>query len=234
MKPLIGLSASRAKEHRHTLSNTYIKAIIRAGGIPVILPSGIENDIDALIEQFDGFVLTGGGDVDPSYFGEDPHAELGNIEPERDAFEVALAKELLKNKKPVLGICRGMQVLTVASGGSVYQDMPAQQEGNLHQHIQKAPMYHPFHLVKVEPKSLMGTIVGEETIKVNSYHHQAVKEAGKGFEVVGKANDGTIEVVESKEHPFIIGVQWHPEALLEKDDQPSLKLFEKFIEKCKA
>ncbi len=233
MKPLIGITASLSNSHHHKVKDTYVQAVIRTGGIPVLLPTGTEEDIESLIEKFDGFIFTGGGDVDPILFGEEPHVDLGDIEPERDLFEIPLAKAVINSNKPFLGICRGMQVLNVALKGSVYQDIYAQQDNTTIQHSQKAPTYYASHFVQVTEGSLMRAIAEKETIKVNSFHHQAVKDVIEPLQVSGVANDGTIEAIESTTHPFVVGVQWHPEALIEKDDQLSLQLFETFIQKSK-
>lgn len=233
MKPIIGITASFTSSEHQRVKNTYIQAVIRAGGIPVILPTGTEQDIVHFVERFDGFIFTGGGDVDPFLFGEEPHVDLGDVEPERDAFELPFAKAILDANKPLLGICRGMQVLNVALDGGVYQDIYAQQKNTTIQHSQKAATYHASHFVRFTTGSLMEKITGEDTIKVNSFHHQAVSTVKAPLQVSGTANDGTIEAIESSQHSFVIGVQWHPEALLVKDDAASLKLFDAFIEKSK-
>lgn len=233
MKPLIGITASFTSSEHQRVKNTYIEAVIRAGGIPVILPTGTEKDIDRFVDKFDGFIFTGGGDVNPMLFGEEPHVDLGDVEPERDAFELPFVKAILASNKPLFGICRGMQVLNVALGGGVYQDIYAQQKNTTIQHSQKAATYHASHYVRFTKGGLLEKIIGEEIIKVNSFHHQAVSDVKAPLQVSGKANDGTIEAIESTEHPFVVGLQWHPEALIEKDDVASLKLFEAFIEKSK-
>lgn len=117
MKPLIGITASFTSSEHQRVKNTYIEAVIRAGAIPVILPTGTEKDIDRFVDKFDGFIFTGGGDVNPMLFGEEPHVDLGDVEPERDAFELPFVKAILASNKPLFGICRGMQVLNVALGG---------------------------------------------------------------------------------------------------------------------
>lgn len=233
MKPLIGITASFTSSEHQRVNNTYVKAVIRAGGIPVILPTGTEQDIERFVEKFDGFIFTGGGDVDPILFGEEPHIDLGDVEPERDAFELPFAQAILRSNKPLLGICRGMQVLNIALGGGVYQDLYAQQENATIQHSQKAATYHASHFVNFTKGSLMEEITGEETIRVNSFHHQAVSTVKSPLQVSGTANDGTIEAIESTTHSFVVGLQWHPEALIEKEDPPSLKLFDAFIKKSK-
>lgn len=232
MKPLIGITAGQHKGTTHILKDTYVQAVIRAGGIPVIVPIGNEPNCAQLIEPFDGFIFSGGEDVDPTLFGEEPARGLGEVAPARDAFEMAFAKAAIQSNKPILGICRGMQLLNVALGGSLYQDIETQKEGTIRQHDQKAPPSHPSHFVQLTEGSYLQKIFTKETIKVNSFHHQAVKQMGASLKIGGVASDGVIEAFESTEHPFFVGVQWHPEALLEKEDEGSLQLFQAFIQKC--
>lgn len=233
LKPIIGITSSYIENKHQRVNDTYIQAVIRAGGIPVILPTGTEANIERFIQTFDGFIFTGGGDVDPTLFGEEPHVDLGDIEPARDQFEIPFAKAVLASNKPLLGICRGMQVLNVACKGTLYQDIYAQRKETTIQHSQKAPIDYASHFVALTKGSLIEKVIGDEKIKVNSFHHQAVKDIQAPLQVSGRANDGIIEAIESKTHPFVVGVQWHPEALLKKDDQVSLQLFEAFIEKSK-
>ena len=232
MKPIIGITTDVEKNDKHVLKNTYVKAVIRAGGLPIILPVGAEEDVKQFAGLIDGLLLTGGGDIDPTIFGEEPHARLGDVEPARDAVELDLFKEVLALNKPILGVCRGLQVINIALGGNMYQDLNAQKEGDLLQHIQKAPNFHGSHYVQVEPDSLLASITKENQIKVNSFHHQAVKDVPKPLRISGVASDGVIEAIESTAHNFVLGVQWHPEALAQKEDAVSLQIFDTFIQKC--
>lgn len=232
MKPIIGITTDVEKNDRHVLSHTYIKAVIRAGGLPIILPVGIEKDVKQFAGMLDGLLLTGGGDPNPMIFGEEPHARLGTVDPARDAVEFELFKEVLALDKPILGVCRGLQVMNLALGGNMYQDIYAQKEGELLQHSQKAPNTHGAHFVQVENSSLLESITKTNEIKVNSYHHQAVKDVPKPLIISGTASDGIIEAIESTAHTFVLGVQWHPEALAQNEDAVSLRIFDVFIEKC--
>ena len=233
MKPIIGVS-SNLKEHILSVSTDNIEAITRFGGIPIVLPNMEKGITDSIANLIDGLLLTGGGDIDPTLFGEEPHQALGSIVPERDEFEVDLIKKMLAQNKPILGICRGAQILSIALGGDMYQDIYTQSEGKLIQHDQKAPRTHASHFVQVHKGSVLRNVVGEERFKVNSFHHQAVRNIPDGFRVSGLASDGIIEAFESEFHPFVMGIQWHPESLLLKDDSPSISIFKGFIEACKA
>ncbi len=233
MKPLIGISCSYDhKEGRYFLAEAYVKSIIKAGGLPVILPgaAGI-TEVGTYLASLQGILLAGGGDVDPAYFDEEPQPGLGEITPERDKFEITLIKGALRKKIPVLGICRGIQVLNVACGGTVIQHIPAEIKKPL-KHSQNAPRWYPTHEVFIEKSSLLGQVVKTDTLKVNSFHHQAVKETAPGFKVSSFSSDGIIEAVENPKYQFLLGIQWHPECMTEKDDK-SRMLFSAFINAAK-
>ena len=232
MKPIIGITSDVQEGSKHTLNNTYVKAIQRAGGVPIILPVGIEKDVSRLSTMIDGLLLTGGHDINPLLFGEEPHHRLGEVSPSRDSIEMEFTREMLKLDKPIFGICRGLQVLNVAVGGTMYQDIHSQNDKPIIQHVQKAPRSHQSHFVQVEKGSLFESIAESNQLEVNSFHHQAVKDVPEPFTVSGVASDGIIEVIESARHRFVIGVQWHPEELSANGDPVSLRLFEKFIEAC--
>lgn len=208
------------------MKRDYSRAIVKAGGIPILLPSEGIPHINRLITKIDGLLLSGGGDVDPALFGEEPHRHLGNVTPERDHFEFQLAKAMLQGEKPMLGICRGMQVINIAAGGNIYQDIYSQCQAPILQHSQRAPAQHASHFIQLEKGSILQSIMGEKSVKVNSYHHQAVKDVPDPFVVSARSSDGIIEAIESSTHRFVVGVQWHPEALR---DAYSSKLFAEFI-----
>lgn len=235
MKPFIGVTPSmEIDESYYMIANANIKAILKAGGIPIVLPyyNG-EADIKQIVEKIDGLLATGGYDIDPTLFGEEPHPKLGTIIPKRDTFEIALIKEMLANNKPILGVCRGSQVLNIATGGDMYQDIYTQyQDHELLQHQQKAPLSHGSHYVNVTPGSLLAKITNTHKLRINSRHHQANRNVVAPFQVSGTASDGIIEAIESKEHHFALGLQWHPENMLEADDEASWKIFRAFIRAC--
>lgn len=229
MIPLIGISCSYdQQEGRFFLAEAYVNAVTGAGGVPVILPS-IQGTTSAniLIQNIAGLLLAGGGDVDPAYFDEEPAPGLGEITPERDRFEIMMVKAALRKKIPVLGICRGIQVLNIACGGTVIQHIPAEIKKPL-KHSQKAPRWYPTHKVFLEKSSLLSGICDTGYMNVNSFHHQAVKDPAPGFKVTGQSSDGIIESIENPKHPFMIAVQWHPECMI-KNDSNSRKLFKAFI-----
>src|SRR5690606_2283529 len=191
-----------------------------------------EEDIPLLCERLDGLIVTGGGDINPLLYGEEPHPSLGAVYPGSDLYEKELILEFLKLDKPFIGMCRGMQMLNVALGGTNYQDLEAEYEGKLYQHLQLAMRTHRTHSVELEEDSLLYEIMGEKKFNVNSFHHQAVKGVSDKLRVVGRAADGMIEAMESRDYQFVMGIQWHPEEFALQGDQPSINIFEKFVEEC--
>ncbi|WP_018662261.1 gamma-glutamyl-gamma-aminobutyrate hydrolase family protein [Heyndrickxia acidiproducens] len=233
MKPIIGITCCTDRNLKHYIADAYLSAIRFAGGVPVILPAGSERDLPLLWPKIDGILLTGGGDIDPFLFGEEPERHLGEIEPGRDPFEIFLCRQALLDDMPVLAICRGMQILNVAAGGDMYQDIYSQFQHKVLQHTQQAARSHLSHTAAVTPGSLLHRLAGQSVVKVNSFHHQAVRKVAEPFETAARASDGVIEAIESRTHRFMLGVQWHPEALLASEDQLSRKIFQTFIESCK-
>lgn len=233
MKKKIGITTNIRNEKLLTTGLDNIDSIVNAGGLPVVLPNLVtKNDVSELLAGVDGILVTGGGDIDPTYFGEEPHRELGEVCPDRDTFEMMLVKEALLLDKPILAICRGCQVLNIAAGGDIYQDIYSQIDKELLQHYQQAPRTHASHYIHLKEDTIYKDLINEESIKVNSFHHQSVRKLGKGFVVSAVATDGTIEAFESQSHKFVIAVQWHPENLFRNNDIHSKKLFEAFINAC--
>lgn len=219
MKPVIGITGSYQPENNVFLhKDFFVAAITKAGGLAVLLPSTMD---EKLIQEYfnicQGFVFSGGGDMDPVYWGEFPQPGCGEIDPVRDRFEFSLAEKALAFPKAILGICRGCQILNAAAGGSLVQDVHSRMS-----HVQKAPRSHSFHDIFIEKESRLRKILGDDHIRVNSFHHQAVKEPGQGLYITALAGDGTVEAIESTQHPFYIGVQWHPECMR---DEHSARLF---------
>lgn len=215
MPSIIGITANYDEgERNYYLRDAYVSAIQKAGGTSLILPPSEEDAyIDSYLDICQGFILSGGGDIDPFHWGEMPEWVLGAINPLRDHFELALAERILERKLPVLGICRGCQLLNVAAAGTLKQDIDTYLS-----HVQKAPRNYPFHAIFIEKGSLLSGIIKKRQIRVNSFHHQAVKKTGAGFRVAACAPDGTVEAIEALEG-FALGVQWHPEYLLDEDAQ---------------
>ena len=228
MKPIIGIS-SNIKENYLSVPLENIHAVTKFGGVPLILPNVEEDAASTMAELLDGLLLTGGGDIDPTLFGEEPHPKLGNVIPERDVFELALIQKMLEINKPILGICRGAQIVNIAVGGDMYQDIYAQINHELLQHVQKAHRSHLSHFVQVKKGSLLEKIAQTDKFKVNSFHHQANRNVPKGFSISATASDGIIEAIESNTHKFVLCLQWHPESLIAKNDRVSENIFKAFI-----
>jgi putative glutamine amidotransferase len=195
----------------------YVEGVAEAGGVPVVLPPVAgPQAAEALLDGIDGLLLSGGSDLDPRYYGEEAVPELGVTLPERDAFEIALLEHTLRRNIPIFGICRGMQVLNVALGGTLYQDLPSQMDHMvLLGHRQETPKWQPTHEVEIDGDSKIAEIMGLNELKVNSYHHQAIKDLASGLVAVACAPDGVIEAVEAHDlsERWMIGVQWHAEAM---------------------
>lgn len=235
MQTLIGITSSMeiSKSHYATASEN-VNAITSSSGVPVILPNTHDTDhIEYYAQMLDGLYATGGYDIDPTLFGEEPHPGLGTIIPVRDAFELELMKRFLELDKPVLAVCRGSQILNIAAGGDMYQDIYSQiQEADLLQHQQKAPKEHGSHFVHVPENSLLHQLTDMDVLRVNSRHHQANRTVAEPFSISGKASDGIVEAIESKQHAFALGLQWHPENMLTASDTASKKIYTGFISAC--
>ncbi len=225
--PVIGITGNFS-EGNCTVADGYIRSVLAAGGVPLIIPPYDDTDILLnTLDHIDGLLLTGGGDINPLFFGEDPVKELGGINPRRDRQELLMASLAADRQIPVLGICRGIQIMMAALGGTLYQDFHSQSSTRCIKHSQDLERSCPSHTVSVEEDTLLKKIVGgKERLYVNSFHHQAVKEPAPGFRVSARANDGIIEAVESTEYKPMIGVQWHPECMILSGDESMLPLFE--------
>lgn len=229
--PLIGISGSiDAEETRHFILRDYFTAVIAAGGAPVLLSPDMEGGmLEDCLARLDGLLLAGGNDVSPALFGQQPIEALGEVNPLRDAFEMRLVCLAAQRGLPTLGICRGVQAMAAALGGSLWQDLPSQYRTADGMppaaHRQTAPGHYASHAVDVLPGTLLERLLGgAETLAVNSFHHQAVKEAGS-LRVCALAPDGVIEAVEHESLPFFLGVQWHPERMYRRD-RSAAALFE--------
>ncbi len=216
------------------LPERYCRAIERAGGIPVLLPPGGSPVIaNRLVDRLDGLVISGGNfDIHPRLYGEKPIKELGEIKQERTEFELNLTRLALKRNLPLLGICGGAQALNVALGGTLYQDIATQLPEAI-EHQQSAKKYSGGHRVRIKPGTRLAKIMKRQILEVNTTHHQAVKGLGAGLVINATAMDGLIEGIESSHHSFVIGVQWHPEALAAKFFHQR-KLLSVFVDACRA
>ncbi len=227
MSALIGITCSIDEQvDRFQLNAAYLDAIETAGGVPVLLAGGC-GTAQEVLARLDGVLFTGGVDVDPAYFGEAPLPGLGEVSPRRDSFELELCRAAYRAKVPALGICRGCQLMAVALGGDVYQDLPSQMPAAL-QHVQRAPRGHKSHAVAVTAGSRLAAVAGADSLRVNSFHHQAVRRLPEGAAVCAVAPDGVIEAFEDPGHPFWLAVQWHPEGLWREDDS-ALALFRSLV-----
>ncbi len=199
----------------------YLKAIELAGGIPVVIPPLAEESLEPLLDRVSGLCLSGGPDLDPLAYGERRHEQIGPTWQELDTFELAVARAADARRLPILAICRGLQVLNVARGGSLHQHLP-DIAGSTINHRQSEPSGEPTHWVKLEQGSRLSQIMGSRQLQVNSFHHQAAAELGEALLVTGQAPDGTVESLEAADREFLLAVQWHAECLIERSDHAAL------------
>ena len=240
MLPLIGITGNTAYQenaafpeplHINYSPRDFSKAITEAGGLPVIIPINEPDLIKKYAEVIDGLVLAGGQDVSPHLYGEEKREVTHATSPERDKAEMALIEEMMERNKPILGVCRGMQLLNVIFGGTLHQDL-SERKDTCEKHVQDIPADQAIHQVKVDPNSYLGTVLPEE-LPVNSLHHQIINELGEGLRATAVSEDGVIEAVESEDpDQNFIAIQWHPEST-HATDPHSLVLFEDLIERSK-
>jgi putative glutamine amidotransferase len=230
-RPLIGITERLNAEDTFYLRRYYTEAVEAAGGIPVHIPLIPNREyLAALCDRLDGLVLSGSNsDLDPAFYGEEPHPKLGTVIPERDEVDLALLEIAERRVMPVLGICFGMQSLNVARGGSLVQDIETQVVNPI-KHDQGQVYDRPSHQIEIESSSLLAQLAGDRTVRVNSSHHQAVKNVGRNLRVIARATDGVIEaIVDTRADRFVLGVQWHPEIGWRRD-RFSQAIFSKFVE----
>ena len=238
-KPLIGLTPSHNTENQDiSMRPTYLKALKAAGAIPVVLPLEIpREDLAQLVGVLDGFLFVGGPDVHPFLFGEETIDGCGSVSLQRDTMELNLLSLAISVRKPILGICRGIQLINIGLGGTIYQDIKSQyQVAAPTAHDQ--PFYYdiPCHTVNVTVGTMLSRITGlleGGSIQVNSMHHQSVRNLAPGLVACGHSPDGLIEAVEKPDYPFLMAVQWHPEYLWEKDNAAA-QIFRTFVDACKT
>lgn len=231
-RPFIGLTArtlplkaAGRTRPAETVARAYVEAVERAGGRPLIFPNAAPEEAPAYLDRVDGLLLTGGDDPHPRHFGEQPHPRIEAVDERRDLFEIALVREAFAREMAVLGLCRGVQILNIALGGDIYQDIESQAESAL-RHSQTRIDDRPWHEVEVVPGTLLAGLYGERRIRVNSFHHQACRRVPKDLLVSGTAvGDGLVEAVEAPGKRFVLGLQWHPEL-----DPAEGSLFAAFVE----
>ncbi|MCH8045374.1 MAG: gamma-glutamyl-gamma-aminobutyrate hydrolase family protein [Planctomycetes bacterium] len=226
MTPIIGITTyGRDKEDQYPLPVQYVESVRRAGAVPLLIPPG-ETRIDVLLAQFDAIVLAGGGDIDPALYGGQQHEAVYMVDGERDRMEVELAKRLIDCGMPTLAICRGMQLVNVALGGTLHEHLPDVFGGQIkHRLPPREPVPHP---VSVQPDSRIAKIMQTTECSPQSWHHQAIREVAPGLEVVATAADGVIEAIELSGHPWLVAVQWHPE-LSAAEDPEQQRIFDALV-----
>ena len=227
-RPVIGITGNYNQE-TCTLAEGYYQSVLKAGGIPFIIPPFYETDrLGELLDRLDGIIFSGGGDINPLLLGEEPIRELHSITPERDLQELLLARLAYDRQIPMLGICKGIQIINAALGGTNYQDIHTQMEGIRIKHSQDQDRRYPSHQVSITDGSILAKLFGTE-LAVNSFHHQACKTAAPCLTVTAMSTDGVIEAVESNEFKSILGVQWHPETYILRNSTDMLPIFEWLI-----
>ncbi len=237
MQPLVGIPCATIKSEgargsaSSAVPQSYLEALEVSGAAPLLIPiTGRESTLRALYRQIDGLLLAGGVDLDPARYGEPPHPALGKVDPRRDWVELTLTGWALADNMPLLGICRGIQTLNVACGGSLWQDISAQAPACARHHSRPDEPYNRLaHTVRPEPHSRLARILGDPEVEVNSLHHQGIRDVGAGLHVTARAPDGLVEGLESDGDGWVVAVQWHPEWLLEEDPRMK-KLFEAFVQ----
>ena len=234
-RPLIGVSGSHNIADRQLfVRENYLQSVIDAGGLPFLLPqTGDEALANAMLDRMDGLLLCGGGDVDPARYGEETLPECGEADAQRDCFELLITRLALERGMPIFGICRGIQLLTVAMGGTLYQDIETQLGIERVRHEQKPPYNEPAHAVRFVPGGLLERITGMGEAQSNSMHHQSVKDAGPRLIVEGQSFDGVVEAVRAADTDDVFAVQYHPEYMAAQTEHAA-KLFRYLVERAAA
>ena len=246
MKPIIGVSVNfstkdeigtisglgAAMQHWQLVADDYVKAVERAGGIPLLIPAYERFEaMSTVVSLLDGIIFTGGNDIDPKFYGESFSKLIGEISPRRDSHEMEFITHVIeKTEIPVLGICRGHQLINIALGGSLYQDMRF--EGMEDHFYLNSPMNHPIHDIEVMKGSRLSAVSNGTNLRVNSYHHQCIKKLGKNLTVTA-SHKNIIEAVEHTGERFMMGLQWHPEAMIDTCEK-QLNIFKEFIKSCRV
>ncbi|AFY72556.1 putative glutamine amidotransferase [Synechococcus sp. PCC 7502] len=228
LKPIIGITMyGKNAEGDYSLQSSYVKSVRDAGGIPLLLPPG-ESDPSVLLSKLDGVILAGGGDIEPEIYNGESHPAVYAVDPERDRFEIALAKLALSQNVPILGICRGLQVLNVADGGDLVPHVPDLFGTDIaHRHDHEEETKGTIHTVEVIADTKLAIAMGVTTAEVTSWHHQAILNVSPNWDIAAKAPDGVVEAIEHKLHPWAIAVQWHPE--MASNDLSQQRLFQAIV-----
>ena len=232
-KPLIGLTTTRTPNPSGRpafgITEPYVKSIANAGGLPILIPLGLSNDdLEVLLPRLDGILFTGGYDIDPRQYGSQPHPKVEGIDADRDRVEMHLVHTLIQSGMPFLGICRGCQVINVALGGSLYEDLPEQLPGEVQHDNHDHPRNFLAHSIDIQPDSSLAQVMSSNHARVNSLHHQGVRKLAPELLATAIVPDGLIEAFELPGYPFGLAVQWHPEELQEQEVMRNL--FQTFIQ----
>jgi len=232
---ITGITRQVSGADRAGVNAAYVRAVVRAGGLPLILSPLMGTGLNAeLLDVLDGLLLTGGEDVDPVHYGQEPHPGLGAVDPVRDAFELTLFRDARARGLPVLAICRGIQLVNVALGGTLWQDIPTERPGAL-PHSQPTARDERTHAVALVPGSRLAQALGATRCQVNSFHHQSIRELAPGLLVTARAPDGEIEGVETAgTEPWLLAVQWHPEEFHHHEQAPDHGLFDTLVKEALA
>lgn len=237
MRPVIGIPCQAdfregSKRPIYGNNRTYVHAVESAGGLPILIPMLADlHNLEDLLPRLDGILFSGGIDLQPSLYGEQKHPETDSFDADLDAFEMKMANWAMQEDIPILGVCRGMQLLNVVLGGSLYQDITSQYDTTLEHRRRDKPRTALTHAIQIEEGSIMEQVLGTREIWVNSLHHQALKEPGKGVYISGRAVDGTAELMEVPGHRFLLGVQGHPEEIYGQVSAFAA-LFKAFVQAC--
>ena len=232
MKPIIAVTPDVDIEGNSKILKSYIEAIEEAGGIPLLLPYTQNIDtLSAFIDACDGVYITGGIDIDPKRYGEIKQPWCKDTQDNRDVFDISIFALAKESNKPIMGICRGAQLINVALGGTLYQDIPTEFQTSI-QHVQKEPRFEHSHHVNIVPDTPLFDLLCKERIKANSFHHQAIKKLGDGLLPMATADDGIIEAIYEPGYKYLRAYQWHPERIC-KEDENQQKIFKDFILACK-
>jgi putative glutamine amidotransferase len=240
MNPIIGITSgqptiktSGGEERAHVVNQVYTDAVMRSGGTSILLPPVSPDEAPRILDRIDGLLLSGGGDVDPSFYGGKLHDDMYEIDHDRDVFEFALVGEARRRRMPTLAICRGLQVLNVALGGSLIEDIPSE-IGSTDHAIRGPEVVDCHQTVRIESNTLVAKAIGAAEACVNSIHHQAVRNVAPGLRAAGWTDDNVVEVLDPDDHSWpLLAVQWHPEYLAVKDDEASLALFMTLVENAR-
>lgn len=240
MKPIIGITTfreMREKGEYNSINYGYAEAVLAAGGLPLFIPIVPEGIAKEYLEDYrlDGIIFSGGADVAPRFYGEDPGLQIPGIDSKRDIMEFELLEEALKRKIPVLGICRGHQIINVAFDGTLYQDIDTQVQSAMGHHPSHINRDELFHSVNIKKESVLHNIFGDEKIYVNSFHHQAVKKLGRGLKATAFSCEGIVEAFETVDmnERFVLGIQWHPENLVNRYNE-FLGIFKLLVDRAKG